>query len=76
MLQYILHVVEKVKRAAGQHKELSSVLCDDLGGGMGRVVGGGFKREGIFIYIYGRLMLLYRRSQHNTGKQLYSNLKT
>ena len=32
MLQYILHVVEKVKRAAGQHKELSSVLCDDLEG--------------------------------------------
>ena len=45
MLQYILHVVEKVKRAAWQHKELSSVLCDDLGGwdqgaGKGTLEGG------------------------------------
>ena len=32
MLQCILRAVEKVKTAAGQHKELSLVLCDDLEG--------------------------------------------
>ena len=30
MLQYILRVLEKVKRATVQYKDLSSVLCGDL----------------------------------------------
>ena len=27
------------------------MVCDDLGGGMGGVVGGRSKREGIYVYI-------------------------
>ena len=34
--------------AAIQHRELSSVLCDDIEGW----VGGRLKREGIYVYIW------------------------
>ena len=36
--------------AAVQHRELSSVVCDDPEGWDG-VVGGRSKREGIYVYI-------------------------
>ena len=38
--------------STAQHKELNSVLCDDLEGLDGGKVGGRLKREGIYIYIY------------------------
>ena len=40
------------KIATGKHRELSSVLCDDLEGWDGvRGEGGRSKREGIYVYI-------------------------
>ena len=36
--------------AAEEHRQLSSVLCDDIEGWDGRV-GGRSKREGIYVYI-------------------------
>ena len=37
--------------AAVQHRELSSVFCDDLDGWKGWVLGGRLKREGIHVYL-------------------------
>ena len=41
---------------------------------MGRVEGR-LKREGIYVYLWLKSMLLYARNKHNIIKQLSSNLK-
>ena len=47
------------------------MLCDDLDGGMGGVVGRRSKREGIYVYIL-LVHFLVHRNYYNV-KQLYSN---
>ena len=34
-------------------RKLKQGLCINLGGGMGKEMGGRFKREGIYVYTYG-----------------------
>ena len=49
--------------AAIQHRELSSVLCDDLEGGMG--VGWRLKREGICVCLWLiRVVVQQKPTQH------------
>ena len=40
---------------------------------MGRETGGRFKREGIYMYTYGRCMLSFDGKQQNSVKQLSFN---
>ena len=65
--------IDSYWETAEQHRELSSVLRDDL---EGWDVGGweGGSRQRGYMYIYDRFSL-YGRKQHNTVKQLSSNLK-
>ena len=52
----------------------SSALCDDLEGTDGWGSEGGSRKKR-YMYIYSGLTSLYSRKEHNTVKQLYSNLK-
>ena len=42
--------IDSQRQAAVEHRELNSVLCDDLDEGDGEVRGG-LKRERIYVYI-------------------------
>ena len=44
-------------------------------GGVGQEMRGSFKREGIYVYLYGWFMLRFDRKQQNSVKQLSSNKK-
>ena len=44
-------------------------------GGVGREIGGRFKREGIYICIYGLFTLRFDRKEQNSVKQLSFNKK-
>ena len=65
--------IDSYWETAEQHRELSSVLRDDLEGWDLGGWEGGSRRRG-YMYIYDRFSL-YGRKQHNTVKQLSSNLK-
>ena len=49
--------------AAAEPRQLSSVLCDDLGVGWGRWWEGGSRARG-YMYTYDWVMILYGRKQH------------
>ena len=51
-------------------RELKQGLCANLEGGMGREMGGRFKRKGTFVYLW---LLRFDRKQQNSVKQVSFN---
>ena len=73
MKNYKLPCVKQIATENVLYNTRSSnqVLCDNLRRRGWDEVGGRFKRQG--TYIYGWMVLMYGRNQHNVVKQLSSN---
>ena len=54
-------------------RELKHGLCDNLEGGVGREMGGRFRREGTWVYL--RLIIIMFDRKQNSVKQLSFNKK-
>ena len=46
-----MHKIDSQGESAVEHRELSSVLCDDLEGWDEYGVGGRLQRKGIYVYL-------------------------
>ena len=55
-------------------RKLKQGFCINLGGGIGRDMGGSSKRRG-YMYTYGCFMMRFDRKQQNSAKQLSFNKK-
>lgn len=55
------------RRPAAEPRALSSVLCDDLAGGLGKV--GEARQGGIYIHYDSRCRIVLK---HSVGKQVFS----
>jgi len=51
--------------SALRHRELISVLCDNLEGGDGGLLGGKLKREGFYIYLQLIYIVVQQKLAHH-----------